>query len=540
MKIAICQLNYTIADIIGNTEAIIQSVQRAREAGADLAVFSELSVCGYPPDDLLDYPHFIRLCDNAVEKIARASAGIAVIIGAPRKNPEDSGRQLYNAACLIENGKITDVIFKTLLPSYDVFNESRYFESNASFHSVNVSGKKIALTICEDLWHETEQFDYRINPLQELLSSSPDLIINISASPFQKGKKAERLQILRKQVETAGIPLFYVNQTGAHSDLIFDGCSWVIDRNGHVTHELKAFEEDFQVIDTDLPAIPLTLREEDEMASLHNALIYGISDYFAKNGFKTAVLGSSGGIDSAVVQCLASLALGPENVTALLMPSEFSSAGSVEDALSLSRNLGNPHHILPIAEINGTIGNTMKELFAGQKSGVAEENIQARARAILLMAYSNKFGNILLNTGNKSEMAVGYSTLYGDMCGSLSVIGDVFKTDVYRLANYINRNGEKIPDTIIKKAPSAELRPGQKDSDSLPPYDLLDAILKLYIEEFRSPEEIVEAGFEREMVFHTIRLVNRSEYKRFQAPPILRVSEKAFGRGRVMPLVSRW
>lgn len=540
MKIALAQLNYTIADIQGNSQKILSAIQGAKEQSADLIVFSELAVCGYPPEDLLDYPHFIDACKTAIESIARACHGITAIVGCPMENPEETGRRLYNSACVLENGKIVDVIYKTLLPTYDVFNESRYFEVNDIFKTVEIKGIKTAITICEDLWHEMDRFDYQDNPLKLVSVHSPQLIINLSASPFNHGKKEERMEVLVKQSKTYQLPLVYVNQVGAHTDLIFDGSSVVLNRQGEVVHQSASFAEDISYFELGEHHQVIDASESDHIGELYQALVFGIRDYFGKMGFKKAVLGSSGGIDSAVVQALMSDAIGSENVHAVLMPSQYSSDGSVSDARLLSEQLGNTYTIIPIENAFRAFESGLSDLFKGLPFSLAEENIQARSRAVYLMAISNKLGYILVNTSNKSEMSVGYSTLYGDMCGSLSILGDVFKTEVYALANYINKDKNRIPDTIIHKAPSAELRPDQKDSDSLPEYDILDTILKLYIEEQIDPELIIQQGIDREVVNKVIRLVNNSEYKRFQAPPILRVSKKAFGRGRVMPLVSKW
>lgn len=540
MKIALAQLNFTIADIDGNTRKIIQSIEEAKQAQADLIVFSELAVCAYPPDDLLDYSHFIESCKEAVYKIAEHTKGISVIVGSPMENPEETGRRLYNSACILENGEIKNTVYKTLLPTYDVFNESRYFEVNEIFNLIEVNGVKCAVTICEDLWHEMDRFDYQENPLHSLSAHKPDLIINLSASPFNMGKRSERYKVLQSQSKNYNLPMVYVNQTGVHSDLIFDGNSLVLNANGDIILELPIFEESIQYYDTDKTYSEKKFVDNEGIDVLHKALVYGIKDFFNKTGFKKAVLGSSGGIDSAVVQALASAAIGSENVTAVMMPSQFSSTGSVDDAVQLSKNLGNPYHILPIENIYKSFEGTLSGVFKDLPFNIAEENIQARSRAVLLMAMSNKFGDILLNTSNKSEMSVGYTTLYGDMCGSLSVMGDVYKTVVYQLAEYINRDKEIIPKEIIYKAPSAELRPDQKDSDSLPEYSVLDAILNLYVDLQLGPEQIIAQGFNAELVNRIITMVNRNEYKRFQAPPILRVSGKAFGRGRVIPLVSRW
>jgi NAD+ synthase (glutamine-hydrolysing) len=540
MKIALAQLNYTIADIVGNKEKIIVALNKAKESAADLVVFSELSICAYPPDDLLDYPHFISNCVQAVEEIAKHAIGITVILGSPTFNESKIGKRLYNSACVLQDGIIKETVHKTLLPTYDVFNEARYFEENSSFKTIEINGKKIAITICEDLWFEMERFNYTVNPLEELSKYGPDLLINISASPFNMHKKIERLNVLKNVCMRYALPLVYVNQTGVHTDLVFDGNSMVINESGNLVLECSNFKEDFQIFDTDKEYGEIDFKETEETELMHDALIYGIQNFFGKMGFSKAILGSSGGIDSAVVQALATRALGAENVKAILMPSDFSSEGSVLDAKKLSENLKNNFEILPISNVFDSFSQTLKPMFEGLAFGLAEENIQARSRAVLLMAISNKFGHILLNTSNKSEMSVGYTTLYGDMCGSLSVMGDLYKTDVYKLARFINKDLEIIPYSIIDKAPSAELRPNQKDSDSLPEYDVLDQILELYIEKQKGIEEIVQLGFEFALVNRIIGMVNRSEYKRFQAPPIIRIRSKAFGRGRQIPLVSKW
>ncbi len=540
MKIALAQLNYTIGDFAGNTAKIIKAIEQARDNDAGLIVFSELAVCGYPPDDLLDYPHFIQHCKDALDEIAKATTGITAVVGCPVVNTHAKGRRLYNAACILSNGELVDSIFKTLLPTYDVFSEARYFQSNENFRTVNINGINTAITICEDLWDEMDFFSYTQDPLKNLSAFNPQLILNISASPFNADKEKTRYEILRNQAVNFKLPLVYVNQVGAHTDLIFDGNSLFINANGSIAKQLKSFEEELAYVDFNDKQKNLYLKKRNALNKLHKALVFGLRDYFSKMGFTKAVLGSSGGIDSAVVQALLSEAIGGENVTAILMPSQFSSEGSVNDAIMLSQNLNNPHYILPIKNIFECFDAALEPLFKDSPFNVAEENIQARSRAVLLMAYSNKFGAILVNTSNKSEMSVGYTTLYGDMCGSISVIGDVYKTDVFALADRINIKEILIPTTILRKAPSAELRPDQKDSDSLPPYEILDAILKAYIEEQLSVNEIVASGFERETVERSIKMVNNNEYKRFQAPPILRVSSKAYGRGRVIPLVAKF
>ncbi len=540
MKIALAQLNYTIGDFAGNTAKIIEGIHQARTAGASLIVFSELSVCGYPPDDLLDYPHFIKSCANALSEITKATSNITAIVGCPLPNNNNKGRRLYNAACVLSNGQHIDTIYKTLLPTYDVFSEARYFQSNEVFKTIPINGVNTAITICEDLWDEMDFFSYTQDPLKNLSAFNPQLIINISASPFNADKEKVRYEILKNQAANFKMPLIYVNQVGAHTDLIFDGNSLFLNNDGTIAKQLKSFDEEIAFIELEKPQPHHDFEEKDRIDQLHKALIYGIKEYFSKMGFTKAILGSSGGIDSAVVQALLSEAIGNANVTAALMPSQYSSTGSVADAIALSKNLGNPYHILPIEDVFNSFEKTLNPVFDGLPFNVAEENIQARSRAVLLMAYSNKLGNILINTSNKSEMSVGYTTLYGDMCGSLSVIGDVYKMDVFALARYINHQTEIIPMNIIEKEPSAELRPDQKDSDSLPPYPVLDGILKNYIEEQLSAEDIIALGYDEMIVRRTLKMVNNNEYKRFQAPPILRVSSKAYGRGRIIPLVAKY
>ncbi len=541
MKIALAQLNYTIGDFNQNKIKIIDAINDARTAGARIVVFSEMAVCGYLPDDMLDYEAFIDSCEKTIKEITSHTQNITAIVGCPSRN-SNAGRKLYNSAFVLENGSCNHIINKTLLPTYDVFSEARYFENNKVFETIFIDETPIAITICEDLWDEMDEFNYLTDPLKNLSEKKPQLLINLSASPFSMGKQDYRMRILCAQSKEFNLPLIYVNQVGVHTDLIFDGNSVLLNGKGEITKQLPAFEECFEVVDfKTLNVLPPNSRtKENELATLHNALVFGIKEYFTKMNFTRAVLGSSGGIDSALVQALASEALGAENVLAVLMPSEFSSDHSLTDAIKLTENLGNPYQILPIKEVFTAFQNTLQPVFEGLPFNVAEENIQARARAVLLMAISNKKGNILLNTSNKSEMSVGYSTLYGDMCGSLSVLGDVYKTTIFQLCEWINRDKEIIPANILTKAPSAELRPNQKDSDSLPDYAILDEILKLYVDNKKSEAQIVAAGFDQEVVNKVLKMVNANEYKRFQAPPILRVSNKAFGRGRVMPLVAKW
>ncbi len=542
MKICLAQLNYTIGDFQHNTARIAEAIEEARSNGADLVVFSELAVCGYPPEDLLDYPWFVEECEQSLELVAQCCNGIAAIVGGVMRNP-DTGRALHNVACFMQNGQIEKVIHKTLLPTYDIFNEARYFEPNALTEVFEFMGAQIGIAICEDLWDQYNNFHYKISPAERLKQAGANIIIHPAASPFHVGKVALRDKVFEGNVERFGLPIVYVNQVGAHTELIFDGDSQALNKFGETVCELACFKEEMGYVHFD--GIDLTTRHikpavYEETQIMHDAIVFGIREYFSKMGFKKALLGNSGGIDSAVVQALATEALGAENVWPVFMPSEFSTEGSVADAKALSENLGNHGDLLAIKDIYDAYIKTLDPLFFGKSFDVTEENLQARTRGMLLMAISNKFGHVLLNTSNKSEMAVGYSTLYGDMCGGLSPIGDVYKMKVYALARYINREKEIIPEAIITKAPSAELRPGQKDSDSLPEYPLLDEILKLYIEDRKGRDEIKALGYDPAVADRIVNLVNRNEFKRFQAPPILRVTQKAFGGGRRIPLVAKY
>ena len=547
MKIALAQLNYIIGDFDKNSEKIISLINKVKKQNVDLIVFSELSVCGYPPLDFLENKDFIEKANLSLLKIAKACTNITAIVGAPNINTQPKGKKLYNSAFVLSEGKIIDSVNKTLLPTYDIFDEYRYFEPNTEFKNIKIQQKKIALTICEDLWDDqpvensfAQSKLYTVSPLKELKDDF-DFVINIAASPFSIAQEKVRKQVLVDNAKKYNKTIIYVNQVAANTELIFEGSSMVINNKGELVHQLKKFEEDLYIYDTENPNLENTIPNIDnETELLYKALKLGLSDYFKKMGFKKAVLGLSGGIDSALVAAIAVDALGKDNVVGILMPSKFSSDHSITDAVDLAHNLGIKHHTIPIKNIVDSFDESMKDVFEGTQFGIAEENIQARSRGVILMAYSNKFGFILLNTSNKSEAAVGYSTLYGDMNGGLSILGDVYKTDVFKLCHFINKEREIIPHNTIVKPPSAELRPDQKDSDSLPDYDTLDEILKLYIEKKYSLEEIIAAGFEKDIVQKTILMVNRNEYKRFQSPPILRVSVKAFGLGRRMPLVAKY
>ncbi|MCG8696428.1 MAG: NAD+ synthase [Bacteroidales bacterium] len=547
MKIALAQLNYTIGDFEGNTNKIIETILEVKQKGAELVVFSELSVCGYPPLDLLEHKYFIDKCEDSLQKIASASDDIGVIVGAPKLNSERKGKNLFNSALFFHNGKLHTQINKALLPTYDIFDEYRYFQPVTNTRCIDFRGCKIALTICEDLWYEQPLLTnfgkdklYQYNPLKQLTEENPDIIINIAASPFAYNHDEIKSEILEQNAKKHQIPIYYVNQVGAHTELIFDGGSRVIKSNGETALKLPVFLEHIEIVDTDNLANQEISESDNKIAMIHDALVLGIKDYFVKMNFKTVVLGLSGGIDSAVTLVLAARALGNDKVRVLLLPSKYSSDHSVSDAVALAEKLNIQYQIVSIKDIVSSFDDALAPIFENLPPDVAEENIQARVRGTLLMAISNKFGNILLNTSNKSEAAVGYSTLYGDMNGGLSVLGDVYKTDVYELARYMNKDKEIIPVNTIVKPPSAELRPDQKDTDSLPDYDTLDAILYAYIELRQSKQEIIDNGHDATLVERIIRMVNNNEYKRFQTPPILRISSKAFGLGRRMPLVARY
>lgn len=545
MRIALAQLNYHIGNFASNTDKIIHAVNKAKVEKADLIVFAELTVSGYPPRDFLEFDDFIDCCYDSLRTIAAHCVEIAAIVGVPTYNPNDKGKRLINTAAFLNNGEVKHLIGKTLLPNYDVFDEYRYFEPNRRFETVQYQGISIAITICEDLWNITDDPLYVVNPVDELMKMKPGLLINIAASPFNYKQAEIRKQILCKNAATYRLPLFYVNHVGAQTELLFDGGSMVIDPSGKVRDELAYFEEDFRVYNLDdvinnTPDKDYRPVVKPRVELIHDALIMGIRNYFGKLGFKKAILGLSGGIDSAVTLVLASRALGNENVRAILLPSPFSSDHSVDDAIALAENTNSPYDIIHINDAYDAFVRILEPHFRGLPFNIAEENIQARVRAVILMAFTNKFGYILLNTSNKSEAAVGYGTLYGDMCGGLSVLGDVYKTEVYELAEYINRDNKLIPLNTLTKPPSAELRFGQKDSDSLPDYDILDKILFQYLEELKSPKQIIALGFDEAIVRKTLKLVNTNEYKRYQTPPVLRVSPKAFGMGRRMPIVGRY
>lgn len=550
MRITIAQLNYKVGDFEGNRDLICRAIDTAKSEGSDLVIFSELCITGYPPLDLLDRVDFVEKCNQTIEEIARHCDGISAIVGSPTFNTGREGKKLYNSALLISEGRILFRTNKALLPTYDIFDEYRYFEPEQIFSVTEFMGTRIALTICEDLWDE-QPFDnkfeksrlYTVSPMDELAKQNPDLIINISASPFSFRKVEAKKMIFISKAVKHKIPVITCNQYGANTELIFDGASLMINQHGEIYNQLDYFGEAIFTFGLeDLKSGTILHKEEkhDPVSLIHEALITGIRDYFHKTGFKKCIIGLSGGIDSAVVLCLAREALGSENVLALLLPSRYSSEHSITDSVLLARNIGINYEIIRIEKPFAAFEEALAPSFEGRNPDITEENVQARIRAVLLMAFSNKFGYILLNTSNKSEAAVGYGTLYGDMAGGLSVIGDVYKTDVYRLAEYINREKEVIPVNIIRKAPSAELKPGQYDTDSLPEYPVLDSILYQYIELQKPAREITVEGQDQALIQRVLNMINRNEYKRYQAPPVLRISSKSFGDGRKMPVVAKY
>lgn len=543
MKIAIAQLNFHIGNFDGNLSKMLQAVETAKGQGADIVCFSELATVGYPPRDFLEFEDFIELAEHSVQELAKAARSIAIVVGSPTKNPVVEGKDLYNTAYFLAEGKVQQMQHKTLLPTYDIFDEYRYFEPANAWRTVEYKGQRIALTVCEDIWNiGNENPLYTICPLDEMMPQKPDFILNLSASPFSYKQAQTRIHTVKANVQRYGIPMFYVNHCGAQTELIFDGGSLVVSPDGSVFDELPYFEECIRTYELEevMKGGRDNEQPKEKMALIHDALLLGIRDYFRKLGLRRAILGLSGGIDSAVVAVLAARAIGPDNVRVVLMPSQFSSDHSIHDARQLAENLGTQYDIIPIEGIYQSYLEALKPHFWAQPFNIAEENLQARARGNILMALSNKFGNILLNTSNKSEVAVGYGTLYGDMCGGLSVIGDLYKTEVFALARYMNKDGEVIPENILSKPPSAELRPNQKDSDSLPEYEILDEILFEYIEGRFSPQDIIGRGYDEKLVRRVLRLVNINEFKRYQMAPVLRVSEKAFGMGRRMPIVGKY
>jgi NAD+ synthase (glutamine-hydrolysing) len=558
MKICIAQQNYHIGNFEENTNKILCAIEEAKKQGADLILFSEMSVCGYPARDFVEFNDFIEQCYQSIEKIKKAADTIGVLIGSPARNPEKKGKDLFNAAFFLHEQKVIAEIHKTLLPTYDVFDENRYFESADSWKVIPFKGKKLAITICEDIWNLGDNPLYRICPMDHLMEQSPDIMLNLSASPFDYTHDEDRKATIKANVLKYKIPLFYCNAVGSQTEIVFDGGSYAFDKDANLCGSLPMFESSMQIFECNddgtinapilEPAArvpnkelnPAKLIPELNIDQVYKALVLGVKDYFNKMGFKKAILGSSGGIDSAVTLAIAVEALGKENVYAILMPSPYSTNHSVDDAVQLSKNLDNPHDIIPIKEVYESFLGTLKPIFKDLPFSLAEENIQSRSRGNILMAIANKLGYVLLNTSNKSELATGYGTLYGDMAGGLGVLGDCYKMQVYALANFINRDKEIIPQNIINKAPSAELRPNQKDSDSLPDYEVLDQLLYQYIEKRIDPAAIKALGFDAALVDKTLKMINNNEYKRNQFCPIIRVSPKAFGVGRRVPIVGKY
>jgi len=558
MKICIAQQNYHIGNFEQNTEKMLCAIEEAKKQGADIILFSEMSVCGYPARDFVEFNHFINKCYESIETIKQAADTIGVLIGSPALNPNQKGKDLYNAAFFLYDQKIVAEIHKTLLPTYDVFDENRYFEPADDWKVVPFKGKKLAITICEDIWNLGDNPLYRICPMDKMMDQQPDILLNLSASPFDYTHDEDRKATIKANVVKYKKPLFYCNAVGSQTEIVFDGASLVFDKDANLCGALPMFESAMQIFECNEdgsinapilePAArvpnkelnPATLLPTLNIDQVYKALVLGVKDYFNKMGFKRAILGSSGGIDSAVTLAIACEALGKENVHAILMPSPYSTEHSVNDAVQLSKNLNNPYNIIPIKEVYESFLFTLKPIFKDLPFSLAEENIQSRSRGNILMAIANKIGYVLLNTSNKSELATGYGTLYGDMAGGLGVLGDCYKMQVYALANYINRDQEIIPQNIIDKAPSAELRPDQKDSDSLPDYAILDQILYQYIEKRADPAVIKSLGFDEVLVDRTLKMVNTNEYKRNQFCPIIRISPKAFGVGRRVPIVGKY
>jgi NAD+ synthase (glutamine-hydrolysing) len=541
VKIALAQINPTVGDFTGNLEKIVADSRRAAAQGARLTVFSELAICGYPPADFLEKPSFLARCRSAIEELAAATAGLptAVLVGVALPADAITGKPAVNAAILLDKGRLLLEQHKRLLPFYDVFDEQRYFASSRPQQVVELDGVRLAITICEDAWNDKNFWPrrlYTIDPMEELMRQKPGVHINLSSSPFWHGKRAVRREMLAAIARRDGIPVLMCNQVGGNDSLIFDGSSLALDAKGEVIGQAASFEEDLVVVDPfDAPVLPV--REDDDTAASYQALVLGTRDYVRKCGFKKALVGLSGGIDSALVAAVAKDALGAENVLAIGMPSPYSSQGSIDDSRQLAGRLGIRYEVIGISGLFTEYNRALEPFFAGMKADTTEENIQPRIRGGLLMALSNKFSALVLTTGNKSEMAVGYCTLYGDMVGALAVIGDLVKTRVYAVCRWLNRDGEVIPYAILEKPPSAELRPDQKDTDSLPPYEVLDPILEAYVERYETPEQIAqEHGFSLELVQQVVRLVERSEYKRQQAAPVLKVTSKSFGMGRRFPI----
>ncbi len=543
MRVLVAQLNPIIGNIEKNVEKIIESIKSARKKKADIVLFSELTICGYPPEDLLLHQEFLGAVDAGLQKIISQTNGLMVVVGVVRRSDEMHEKSLYNSAAIIQDKKLIGFYDKCLLPTYDVFDERRYFLKGEGSRIWDWKGKKIGVIICEDMWQHSgymKNINYSVDPVMDLETSNPDLILNLSASPYQFQKPDTRVKVCQKAAETLQCPVILCAQVGANDQLVFDGYSVYVNKKGELCQLAKGFEEDEMLVDTDTSSCPCPF-EYDPIQDLYKALVLGVRDYFHKQGFKQGLLGISGGIDSALVACVAVEALGKDNVYGVYMPSRYSSPTSLADAKSLAKNLGIKLDEISIEEPFQMYLKLLKPYFQGKSDDVTEENLQARIRGTILMALSNKLGFILLSTGNKSEMAMGYCTLYGDMAGGLAVISDVLKTQVYALCKWINHTQEIIPLSTLEKPPSAELRPNQKDSDSLPEYATIDTVVEAYIEEFLSPKEIMKKlDLPKSVVMDLIKRIHRAEYKRRQAPPGIRVSKQAFRVGRKSPIVQGW
>lgn len=543
MKIALCQINPIIGNLEYNKQKILDGYKKAIEANADLAIFPELSLVGYPPLDLVEKSEFRKAVNNAVQKIAEQTKSVGLLFGAITEDNDNVGNDIHNSAILCFDGKIQFIQHKTLIPNYDVFDEMRYFDSAESVSVFDFKNEKLGISICEDIWNDADYWyrrRYQKDPVKDLINQNATILINISASPYSYGKREDRKKMLSTLTKEDKIPLAYVCCVGAQTDLIFDGASMCLDAKGNLVQLGKAFEEDFILFDTKTEYSPIEKCEGSFEEEVYNSLVFGLREYCSKLGFKKVLVGLSGGIDSALVTYIAVDALGAENVQVILLPSKYSSEGSVIDSEILINNLGIKSSNVSIQPVVDETLNQIKFIIKDEIKSLTEENLQARVRGLYLMIYSNNYGHLLLTTGNKSEIAVGYCTLYGDMCGGLAVIADVYKTDVYRITNYINRKKEIIPKIIIDKVPSAELKPNQTDQDTLPPYNLLDKILRMYLEENKEFNEINEIIGDKALVKKILKMVDINEFKRNQAAPALRVSSKAFGYGRRYPIVQGW